>query len=560
MNDTLPSAAQWTTGRYTLQAIATDRAGNTSVASQWLNVAPRDDVAPNVSISFPAPDQALYALPEIRGTASDNASGVASVGVYLRRTVAGAGGAASYQYWNGNTWSSSFGSACILPSTSEISWKRNQNLPAGANLPPGSYTVFGHATDRYRNDSAMVAQDFRIVPILPVVVDAQIRASLDGASGAWLGQSLVNLDATGQTVQRAISGGATQITEVKVTLHGGDSSKTVNLRASDWADFAASDWSARFFDETGADITAAITSANGATLTMSDGDERTIRIETSAPASVAAGITRSLTLRASANATSETPAVDVVKATWNAVKISQPDAMIRATPTEDATADYIGNDLYNADGANQSAQILSIPGAPVSFDVQLQNDGNSATPFAVKLPAAPAGWSVQLFDALTNGADISAAAQSADGWSTPTMAPGEQRELRLVMTPTLNTVTSASVTLRVASGTLFDSVVASAPLQSVAKIQWSRDGHNWNDCGQTPFSVEKYEVIGFRAIGSNPDIAWDDLPDFNPTWNSQGETHWGETIWIHFPTVGNTSVAAQCGNSKNVDVEVTDAP
>ena len=568
VSDALPSVAQWATGRYTVQAFATDRFGNSSSVSQGLNVAPRDDVAPLVGITFPAPDQTLYALPEIRGGASDDASGVANVVVYLGRTVTDASGASALQFWNGQSWDLNFSTACILPSRDEIGWTRNQTLPTGADLAPGDYTVFCRAADRYRNTSDTIAQNFRIVPIPPLAIDAQIRASSDdangangGANGAWLGESIVNTTAAGQTLQRAIGAGTTQISEVKVALRGGDSSKTVTVRATDWAAFAASDWSAQFFDEAGTNITAAITGANGVALTMSAGDERTIRIDTSAPAGAAAGALQTLTLRASTNPTSETPAIDVVKAIWKATVTSQPDALIRATPPDDATADYVGNDLYNADGANQSAQSVSIPGAPVSFDVQLQNDGKSATPLAVKLPAAPAapaGWNVQLFDGLTNGTDISAAAQSADGWSSPTIAPGAQRELRLRMTPTVNAVTSASVKLSVNSGTLSDSVVASVPVQSIAKIQWSRDGQTWNDAAQTPLAVEKYEVIAFRAIGSNPDIAWDDLPGFAPTWNSQGQTHWGETIWIDFPKLGTTTVSALCGASKTVTVIVTE--
>ena len=400
-------------------------------------------------------------------------------------------------------------------------------------------------------------------PTSPFVLDAHIRSA--ATDDTWLGVGLINATAENQTLSGAIGGGATQSSEVKIVCSGGVGSQTVKVSVPDWSAFAVSNWSARFYDAAtnGNDITAQITGAGGWEVVMNAGDERTLRVEVSAPNDAAIGAIQALTIRASANSTSETPAIDVVKAIWKAVETNQPDALIRVTPSEEEDADYSGKGVYNTNGANQSAQSLSVPGAPVSFDVQLQNEGASAAPFVIKLPAAPTGWSLQLFDALADGNDISAAAQSAAGWNSPLLGSGEQRELRLVMTPAADTFTSASVLLSVTCGALSDSVGAIVPVQSIAGVEYSLDGgKTWAPVPAGDIKVTQWSLIAFRASRGNPDAPWPSTP-FKPEWKQGAQSHVGKEVYLHFPQLTGEDaikISAQCGNAVTALVRVLPDP
>ena len=94
LSDPLPPAAQMTQGRYTIGVVATDYFGNTRIVYSTLYVTPRDDDAPDVSITFPAAGQAVSRLEAIRGNARDDGSGLARVDVTLRRQTTSSTGAA----------------------------------------------------------------------------------------------------------------------------------------------------------------------------------------------------------------------------------------------------------------------------------------------------------------------------------------------------------------------------------------------------------------------------------------------------------------------------------
>ena len=398
-------------------------------------------------------------------------------------------------------------------------------------------------------------------------LDVSVRA---GASEPWLGENIVNDDASGQTRNNEVYAGQTQSNEIQIAGSGGSQSTTVVLSVPDWAQFAASDWSARFYDVPagasggGTDVTAQITSAGGWAIAMSNGEVRRLRIEVGAPAGAQAGALAALSVRAIANATSETPALDRVKTVWKAKTSQQPDLSVSALGSDDSEL-WLGEDVLNLTGEGQTLMPIIKATITDAYAVNLKNAGAHAAAFTLSVPASSNGWKVALQDALEAGQIVTPDAKG--NWTSPVIEAGATLTLRLEITAPAGSDLEANAAarngkfeLRATNGSLSDVVAVSAASQSVAKILWSRDGQNWNDPAQTPLTVEQYEVVAFRAVGSNPAVAWDDMPGFEPTWSSQGETHWGETVWIHFPQIGVVPISAECGVSKSVSVEVNDAP
>lgn len=411
----LPSAEQLATGQYYLDALAYDRSGNGAFDRHVFNVTPFDGTPPTANITFPSEGQQLTRLPAIRGTASDIGSGVFQVNVALMRCLLQSNGSEQWEYWNNTYWSTQAPNIW-LPDVSEIGWTRDQNLPMGAELPPGRYLVMVQTLDRY-NNVGMDFRNFAVVPVPPLSVDAHIRADL---AGAWLGEGFSNADAQGQTLSGTIQSGQAQTRYVRIKMSGGDASKTVRVTIRDWAAFAAAGWTARFFDapQGGSEITGPITSASGWTTTMSDGNERQIRVEMVAPTNIEAGATRALTFRVEADPTSETSALDVVKATWNTVAPT-PDLSIRAGNNNGV---WLGADVRNQDGAGQTLERVAAPGHVVRGEIQLSvTDAADGQIVRWSVPDWDAlradGWDAKFFDAPSGGNDITGQI-TGEGWTT----------------------------------------------------------------------------------------------------------------------------------------------
>ena len=406
----LPPRAQLATGLYLIDVLAYDLNGNRAVTRHYLQVAPIDTTAPNVSITFPAAGQQIYRLPEIRGTATDVGSGISDMRVWMQRTVSEAGRNVT-EYWNGASWGRSFSYAGILPSRSETGWTRNQNLPAGANLPPGQYLVLAHALDRYNNVGAAY-RNFNIVPVPPLSIDAHLRAD---NSQAWLGEGFTNADASGQTLAGTIQRGQIQTRQFRLVRYGGLESKTVKVTIADWAAFAAAGWTASFRDEgSGADISAQITSAQGWRSVFNDGDAREIVATITAPANVTAGQTGALTLRVEADPTSETPAIDVVKATWMIIAPA-PDLAINV-----AGGAWQGENVRNQDGANQTVERVAGSSHVVRGQIKLSvSDAPDGQRVRWSVPDWDAfradSWQARFFDATQGGLEITGQL-AGEGW------------------------------------------------------------------------------------------------------------------------------------------------
>ena len=186
-------------------------------------------------------------------------------------------------------------------------------------------------------------------------------------------------------------------------------------------------------------ITAQITSAAGWTTTMTNGSERTIRVHVTAPYDLITGDPmRALTFRALANPTSETPAADVVRATWTGLSAT-PDLSVSASGLQSANWQGVGL-FSDTDGANQTLSRIARPGVAVKAWIKLDvADAGAGETASWNVPGwsafAAGGWSARFFDEANADAEITN--QITTGyWLAP--ADGPARIIRVEITAPAN--------------------------------------------------------------------------------------------------------------------------
>jgi len=105
--------------------------------------------------------------------------------------------------------------------------------------------------------------------------------------------------------------------------------------------------------------------------------------------------------------------------------------------------DYIGNNIYNSTGINQNITQFTETNLPAIYHIKIENDGIFNDYFRVRaieeanVPPT-ATWTIQYFDALTGGNNITSQITSTNGWTTNLISPGGCKEMRIEVTPASN--------------------------------------------------------------------------------------------------------------------------
>jgi hypothetical protein len=150
---TLPSGANLVDGTYYPKAVAYDKAGNASVAEISIKLSRGDKTAPTVKITSPTTGSTITSLTKITGIATDTGSGMKKVDLVIRRV-------SDSKQWNGSAWvttSTDFGLPTKLSGTGWTVTSPLTNgatLPAGSNLPKGSYELKAVGYDNAGNVKA----------------------------------------------------------------------------------------------------------------------------------------------------------------------------------------------------------------------------------------------------------------------------------------------------------------------------------------------------------------------------------------------------------------------
>jgi hypothetical protein len=125
-------------GAYDFKVYGRDAAANVGTAQSTFTI---DRTAPSGVVTVPVHNSAVNTFAEIRGAASDNQSGVATVQFGLFRNDG--------LWWNGTAW---VGGLQWLNATADgETWKLAGSLPTGANLADGPYNVVQRVVDNAGN-------------------------------------------------------------------------------------------------------------------------------------------------------------------------------------------------------------------------------------------------------------------------------------------------------------------------------------------------------------------------------------------------------------------------
>src|SRR5204863_167421 len=153
-NVTLPTWSSQTDGTYTVQAKATNKAGNTLTGTAITFTL--DKTAPAASVTSPVNGSGYgpSTVPAtFTGTAADNSGGV---GLNANSTTFTLRRSSDNNYWTGLAWqSAAFNLATTQSGTTGNTaavWTSNATMPAWGSLSDGTYTVTATATDAAGNN------------------------------------------------------------------------------------------------------------------------------------------------------------------------------------------------------------------------------------------------------------------------------------------------------------------------------------------------------------------------------------------------------------------------
>lgn len=118
-----------------------------------------------------------------------------------------------------------------------------------------------------------------------------------------------------------------------------------------------------------------------------------------------------------------------------ALAAGRADLMVRLATEADSS--YVGEGTYEAQAVVQSRSQAAFAGFPARFRLRLKNAGDLADSFLVTGPGSGLGFTVSYLD---QAGVERAAAISAAGYRTETLAPGEGVELQVEVTLTLFTL------------------------------------------------------------------------------------------------------------------------
>jgi hypothetical protein len=162
-------------GAYTLRALATDAAGNTSSASTTFSI---DNTAPTVAITFPVNGSTYSASTYNAGCATSGLCGTSSDAVAVSSVKVSILQVSAAKYYNGSAWTST--TEAQLTATGTTSW--SYALASSAYPADGSYTVKAYATDSAGN-VATVTSTFTRDTTVPTGTDVQTTNKAGGTAG-----------------------------------------------------------------------------------------------------------------------------------------------------------------------------------------------------------------------------------------------------------------------------------------------------------------------------------------------------------------------------------------
>ncbi len=141
----------------------------------------------------------------------------------------------------------------------------------------------------------------------------------------------------------------------------------------------------------------------------------------------------------------------------------QPDAQIRVH----GETGYVGAEVFNADGTDQTKTRATDYGLSAVYDVRVVNRGNATENIAIAGPGNAGGWERIYFGNVQGTTNVTAQV-TVGGWSSPDLAPGEALEFAFSVKPGTTVVPPA------VSPTLVSAALAGTPaLRDVVRADTS---------------------------------------------------------------------------------------
>jgi hypothetical protein len=162
-------------GAYTLRALATDAAGNTSSASTTFSI---DNTAPTVAITFPVNGSTYTANTYNTGCATSGVCGTSSDAVTVSSVKVSILQVSAGKSYNGSNWTSS--TEVQLTATGTTNW--SYAIASSVYPADGSYTVKAYATDSAGNVTTATST-FTRDTTAPTGTDVQSANKAGGTAG-----------------------------------------------------------------------------------------------------------------------------------------------------------------------------------------------------------------------------------------------------------------------------------------------------------------------------------------------------------------------------------------
>jgi len=308
------------------------------------------------------------------------------------------------------------------PSTSTASQGMKVN-----GLSSGTTYYFGLKlidADIGSSDISNIASATTLVYIPPIPItyqpDNQIK---NQGEETYIGDGTYNTDGTNQAKSQIVDNNVTATYEIKVE---NDSNSKDALNVSGTAGGAG--WTVTYYSLTeGTDITAHVTAGIWFTRVLAPGASEEIRVEVTPDGTVPGGSSKEVLVTSTSAYGDAT--LDAVKAITMVTATYQPDNQIK----NQGEATYIGDGTYNADSTNQAKSQIVDNSVTATYEIKVENDGNTSDTFTVTGTAGSDGWTITYYS-LTEGTDITSDVIE-DGWSTGALASGASKEIRLEVTP-----------------------------------------------------------------------------------------------------------------------------
>lgn len=241
----------------------------------------------------------------------------------------------------------------------------------------------------------------------------------------YIGDDIYNSTGAGQYVLQFADPYQWAEYHIKIENDGGIDDKIIVTAA----EFGTGAWTTEYYDALsgGNDITSQITSSSGWQITLAVGEYREILVKVRPDGNMNGNIKKvELTSK------SWSPFIEKVDMVYmdTQCNVLQPDNQIK---NRNETV-YIGNDIYNTTGQYQTKYQIARRMRPAVYHIKVENDGETWDIDWISGTGGDSHWTVQYFDALTGGNDITTSV--VDGTYYVILSyPGAVDYLRVKVTP-----------------------------------------------------------------------------------------------------------------------------